>query len=403
MKTIHGLLLTLILLGGTLVPPSLYANDYLLFATAMGGTKAQIYQMDGGGTLGLREERTTGIDVHNVSVSPDRRMVVAGAETTPTLSVFFIKDDGSLAKPQYLTPPLMTAWTWMPVAFHDTLPLFFAGNVTSFGGVTPTMISLEYDRRTERVEPTGKSIALKNYGGTFFSYSPWAKSLIFQAETDTGHPLNAIQSLQINDDGGFGKINPLYQLPGRVILDGFTVSPDGRWAAAIISGDPMKGITPVFLLLAIGKDGTFSLADRFDSESGQDWFSIPVCFTPDSRRLLIFGPGDAFLKQYDINSQTGRLTKCNENDWNWDDMGGEMSLPMCLTVTPDGRYAAFRSAKDYPPDAQHNWIHVVRLNEDGTTTYLPDKRIEVDHYIGAMAFATLPPKNATGPEWTLYE
>jgi hypothetical protein len=71
-----------------------------------------------------------------------------------------------------------------------------------------------------------------------------------------------------------------------------------------------------------------------------------------------------------------------------------------LAVSPDGRYAAFRSVHPiYYTDS--NLINLVRIHDNGTLEYLHGKEVEVDYYIGGLAFAPLPANAAR--DWALYE
>lgn len=120
---------------------------------------------------------------------------------------------------------------------------------------------------------------------------------------------------------------------------------------------------------------------------------------PDGRQLLFLaGKGDKVLILYDIEQTQGQLVR--RSSLARTAAGWEIFLPVGLTVTPDGRFAAFRWVHpiNYTTD---NLISVVRLHEDGAMEYMGGKEMDVPYYVGDLAFAPLPESGAI--DWLMYE
>lgn len=385
-------LLWLALLGGLFCPPSLFAVDYLLCATEMEGTRGLFYELDDEGNLTLREEYPVGYDASSIAVSPDGHTLVVGATTSPTLSVFFIDRDRPLKPPLYLTPdfPAGGKKKKKKIVFYPTLNLFYAGN-------DPQTSVFRYDASRQSVEATSITQKINLNWWSTNLYSMYADTFIFQTDTNN-LPFDTLQSIHVNQDGSFGQLALPLVMPGQTYYYP-SISPDGRWVA-------VGGVSlPDLMFIAVDADGTLTQSDQRDYPNSENILGVTTCFTPDSRHLMMLSQGKRTLTQFDINPTDGTLTE-HEQKISPPDSDYTFGGPFGLTVTPDGRYAAFRSinsGNDPNHWLYHNWINIVRLNDDGTMTFLRDKRVDVDHYIGAMAFATLPPKNATGPQWTLYE
>ena len=125
--------LAIALAGGALTPPASQAQGYLLFSSEFYyGTRGTIFEMDREGNLQYREEYQLGGECANVTASPDGRMViVSGGWAYPSMSIFFIGGDGSIAPPVGLNNPKNVSYSpfYNPVGFHHTLPLFYAGYI----------------------------------------------------------------------------------------------------------------------------------------------------------------------------------------------------------------------------------------------------------------------------------
>jgi hypothetical protein len=166
LRLLLGLLLVTI--GGALAPPVCLANLYLLFAAQASGTRCQIYVMDGQGNLMLREEQTVGWDAHNITASPDGRMVVVSTASEPMMSIFFVEGSRTLAPPLYLNNPYPpNYYQYMnPVAFHSILPLFYVG--------MDPIASYRYSVTQSSVEPTSQTVRTgAGFPSYTMGYSPW--------------------------------------------------------------------------------------------------------------------------------------------------------------------------------------------------------------------------------------
>lgn len=394
-KTRLVLIALLFALTLSFVPPSLYAQEYLLFTAPMGGTNGQAYRMDAAGSLTLRETFTVNVDPYTINISPDGRTVVYDAHaSSPTLCVVFVKPDGRLRPPVFLSDGLY--WVYPPLTFHSDLPLFYTGLLN-------TIKTFRYDYQSGSVEQVGESPA---YGpGAICGYSPWAGCLIYYDVITNSDEIvigGKLGSVRPNADGSFGSPGPLLTLPCAIVNGDMTVSPDGRWAALSTCRHPS------IMLVRIGSDGEMALADTVDFV--EDCSSY-LCFSPNSQNLYVMDePGlvrtndgvdnllPAILTNYRIDLQSGKLSQAARLPIAEDSYyAGEGTG---LTVTPDGRFLAFRSNRLAP--VGHNWINVVRIAADGQFEYLKDKQVEVDHYLNDLAFTWLP-QDAAGPQWALYE
>jgi hypothetical protein len=377
-------LLVLLLAGAAWAPQVGHAKEYLLFTS--GGQGVVVYHMDDNGNLILLQEYNVGWDSCNVTVSPDGRVVAVSTDwSSPMLSVFFIGEDGSIAPPVCLDHPWPEGYgaEYDPVAFHHSLPIFYAG--------FDPIAGYRYSLKNHTVESTSQTLITYNNNASFtISQSPWCNALVYLYSSMTIEGLWQIQTVALNADGSFGQLNPPLSLPKPINSD-FVVSPDGRWAAATTSSGDLY-------FIRINQDGTANLTYSFTANYNDFNNGAQLAFTSDSRHLLQAGPGQYLLRSYNTTLSNGTLTL----------MGGipptapgfTVGPPFTLAVSPDGCFTTFVS-QNYN-NLAHDLLQVARIHEDGTLEYLNGKEFDVDQYISALAFVPLPPPNAA-KGWGLYQ
>ena len=195
------LFMTAILVGGALAPPTLLAEECLLFAgTYWNTTRLDVFEMDGQANLSFRQTLEVGDGVY-LNTSPTGRTVVASGVEEPTLSLFFIGDDGSIAPPLYLDNPTNADpqhydSSANKVAFHRTLPFFYAGSTT--------LSLIRFDENDQTAELVGLTNTAMSYvHGLGFSRE--ANRLIGGIKTayqaPEGNLVSKIRSLEIMADG----------------------------------------------------------------------------------------------------------------------------------------------------------------------------------------------------------
>src|SRR5207249_2119133 len=97
--------------GVGLVPPAAFCGDSFLFiaeATESVETRFLVLKMDDQANLSFSNLFKVGPNPYNITVSPNGRVVISSCWTSPTLSIFFIKDDATITSPSYLNNPMPT-------------------------------------------------------------------------------------------------------------------------------------------------------------------------------------------------------------------------------------------------------------------------------------------------------
>ena len=380
--------LMLLLAGGVETPPAASATDYLLFTSELDGTRALVARMDGEGNISYHSEFQVGPESNNIAVSPDGRVVVYGSYAPPErrgiLSVFFVGADGSIDPPLYIENPMPNnaqSGAWNPVVFHGSLPLFYAG----FKPLT----SYHYLLTERTIDPTGHALDGQYIWPFNLGYSGFISSLVYGRLL---HPdfITVVETLKVDEDGSFGDQGTSSTLSSYILKD-FALSPDGRWAAVTTLDDPQLH------LVRIEEDGAATLMQEigfpYEERANQSY----LAFTPDGRNLLMLTWSLYLLRQYEVDEARGELVLRSRLDrtvagWRIDTAGG-------LTITPDGRYAAFFSP-NYD-NLSHALINLVRIHKDGTLEYLHGKEVDVSMHIGDMAFVPFPEAGVEG--WVMYE
>ena len=159
------------------------------------------------------------------------------------------------------------------------------------------------------------------------------------------------------------------------------ITPDGKTCIAL-SNIRNYEITS----LRIHEQGGFSLVQQFGTDSLD---AAEVDFTPDSRFAVVAFTGRENLRSYSIDGES----KLSQVD--------ELYLPggpgEDMAITPDGKYVVTRELINY-----YSFFYVVRLHEDGTMEYLPEKDYVCGGHVSAMAFV---PPRITSAEgvWNMYE
>lgn len=375
-------LLLVVVAGGVLAPPTLVASDYLLFTSERETTRGRVYHMDSEGNLTeFNDELDIGYDTFSISVSPDGRLVIFSAWARPRMTLFFLSRDGSFSLPLRLDNHLNYASYRNPIQFHPTEQLFYVGYAP--------VSSYNYSTYDSTAVPTGYAADMGIVTDAI-GYSRYATSLVFMPLFYAEELQMAyLQTIKANFCGEFGDQATSCTLLGYDTYD-LAVSPNGRWAAVPVYGLKLVRIEPDGAAVLV-QDMRFPL---WEIGGIGRW----VKFTPDGRHLLMLSDtGEKSLMLLELNESTGRLA---EYSWiNHYAPGWLLTGPHALALTPDGRFAVFASWDRQ--DLTRNFIHVVRIHDDGTLEYLNGKEVNVNYIINTIGIAPFPQSGTQC--WTYYE
>ena len=166
------------------------------------------------------------------------------------------------------------------------------------------------------------------------------------------------------------------------------ISPDGKTCVLVGCGDYHSMAT-----LRLHKEGGFHLAQKI-----HPYYTSPcqVGFTPDSNYAIVsFSSGPANdeigMISYIINGDS-TLTKVDEIDLP-PGAGEDMA------VTPDGKFAITRTLS---ASLGNSDFYVVRIYNDGTLVFLPEKTYRTPGQVSHIAFVP-PRKTAADKIWKMYE
>jgi hypothetical protein len=166
---------------------------------------------------------------------------------------------------------------------------------------------------------------------------------------------------------------------------GLDITPDGKTCIAL------SGITYEISVLRIHPEGGMSLVQQFDVISKNPEV---VDFTPDSKFAVVSFSTIPLENPDLIIYRIGSDSLLTEVD--------SVQLPNSpgedMAVTPDGKYIVTRDLFLESTGAR-TYFYVVRINEDGTLEYLPDKDYNCSGFVSCIAF--VPPRKH-GVSWILY-
>jgi len=158
------------------------------------------------------------------------------------------------------------------------------------------------------------------------------------------------------------------------------ISPDGKTCIVLSIG------THEIVVLRIRENGGFSLLQAFNTDSMNP---CEVVFTPDSQYAIIVFDTRDNVWSYKIEDNSS-LTFVDALD-----LPGSPGED--IDITPDGKFLVTRALY-----VGYSHFMVVRIHENGTLEYLPEKDYYCGGHVSAMAF--VPPQiTSTDESWTFYE
>jgi hypothetical protein len=249
---------------------------------------------------------------------------------------------------------------------------------SKYGVYGASLQTLEFSKGTYRVIPTSNPISGGNIAFTCLTGHLLQETYLF----DINHYI--IKEYEILSDGRPGEIGYELDIHPSTGSKGIWVSPDG-WTAVVLSLSNYS-----ITVLRMREPSGYSIAQQFDSQSLNPY---EADFTPDSKYAVIsfVDPSiNANIRTYSIGMDS-KLTLVDALD-----LSGIPGEDMAVTL--DGKYIITRALID-----SKSYFYVVRLNEDGTMTYLPEKDyIFTGGAVSAMAFVPQS-KTEVGNSWLLYE
>ena len=242
-----------------------------------------------------------------------------------------------------------------------------------YGGLLKTIRYLGNGNFNNIAPPASEELYVAMYDSDFSSYN---HNLIAMKSLKTVAEYTLLEDGRTTSTGVVMDISPAQ---GNHDLE---ITPDGR--TCIIVDPTDYSIT----VLRIYKGGGISISQQFNSIL---FNPRQVDFTPDSKYAIITS-----LHSRDPNILSYRIS--------WDSKlteAGREHLPGFpgerMAVTPDGKFAVTREVI-----SGVSYFYVVRINEDGTLEYLPQKDFEEVGHVAGMDF--LPPYKTSADEvWTEYK
>jgi len=338
-------------------------DDYQMMCTFESNPIAKIFTMSDEGDIVFDNDLEVGGNPNSLCFSPNGKWGMIGSHTTsypPTQKTIILGVDSN--REISVLGTVQNEYYWLVAISPDS----------RYGVYGCDLKSLRmYPDNTFTVIPTDNPILSGGYNASFsklnnnfyiYSYNNIVEYTMLSngRTTETGFSMD-ISPSSANED--------------------IRVSPDGKTCIILSIGDYQ------ITVLRIHSGGGFTLAQQFSTESN----SIKeVRFTPDSKYAVVsFRTGYPDLRIYRINwdstlTETDNIYLPNEPGWK-------------MAVTPDGKFAvtvALIGSKTY--------FYIVRIHENGTLEYLPDKDYNYNGFVGAIAF--VPPEVTCARDlWMNYE
>ncbi len=345
--------------------PGVLFADYVMMCTFFQNPVAKVYKVSDEGNITLNYPLEVGGNPRSLRFAPNGRWGLIGSHTTyypPTQNTIILGVDENRQISVLGTAHCEHEWL---VAISPDSHYGVYGN---------DLKTLCFCQGSYTVIPTNNP----DLAGFHADFSPLSGCLIAR------HSWQKVAEYTLLPDGrttSTGLIMDISPSSGNSDLE---VSPDGRTCIVLSAGT--TGIT----VLQVHQQGGFSLVQQFNPPSLNPQ---EVDFTPDSR-FAIVSFGDTRTSAADMRSYSiGADSHLTEVD--------SIMLPGSpgedMAVTPDGKFAITRELK-----WGYSFFYVVRIYEDGTLEYLPDKDYVCTGDVSAIAFVP-PYKTAAGKSWTRYE
>ena len=342
-------------------PGKIFA-DYVMMCTFFQNQVARVYNVNDEGEISFDYNLEVGGNPRSLCFAPNGKWGLVGSHTTsyPHTQKTIVLGVDQNRKISVLG-----------TAHNEYGELLAISPDSKYGVYGADLRSLKYNKNgTFDVIPTSNPV-VANRDADFSSYS----GNLFS----NGYP-GEITEYKITSDGKISTTEFMIDIEPSSANQDLTISPDGKTCIVLSIG------TYEITSLRILKNGGCSIAHQFNTYSDTP---DEVYFTPDSKIAVVSFFTIDNLCSYLVGGDS-RLTEADSLD-----LPGYPGEDMA--ITPDGKYVITRELIN-----NFSFFYVVRLHQDGTLEYLPEKDYICGGHVSAMAF--VPPQVTEAEEsWTWYE
>ncbi|MCX7000098.1 MAG: hypothetical protein NT106_07370, partial [Candidatus Sumerlaeota bacterium] len=325
--------------------------------------KAWACDMDSSGTISFRGEYTVGLESNSAVSSTNGRLVLISTIWIDPhrISCFFINKDGTIDMPIYNN--YFQDYAGLDMVFNKKSPVVYIGT-------DPICVRFKIDYQQKNIFPTTDTLNM--LPALAINYSSLSDCLVFSyAYTGPQPPYNVygIKTIKLLSDGSF--TTDTHWLDILSTHRYLSVSPDGRFAVITGLDDPELSV------VGIHQDGSLFLIQTIDFPIKEFNNIKETFFTPNGKYAIITSNllnTPNIILVYSIDQETGKLTRIQTIKSSYNPPLGEARAS---AVTPDGKYFVYVNAgiPGYPNDVE--WFDVFRIEENGTLTWLKDKKMEL--------------------------
>ncbi len=344
--------------------PGILFADYVMMCTFFQNPVARIYKVSDEGDITLDYPLEVGGNPRSLRFAPNGHWGLIGSHTTtypPTQNTIVLGVDET--RQISVLGAAHCEYEWLVAISPDS----------HYGVYGADLKTLRFSQGSYTVIPTNNPVM----AGFEAAFSQLNNNFI----VENGY--KQVYECTLLPDGRTTTTGVIVDISPSTGWQDIEVSPDGRTCIVLSIGKYE------FTVLQVHRQGGFSLLQQFESPSLN---AQEVDFTPDSKFAIVSfidGSGKADMRSYSIGLDS-RLTEVDAI--NLPDHPGED-----MAVTPDGKFAITRGLI-----MSKSYFKVVRIYEDGTLEYLPDRDYECYGSVSAIAFVP-PYKTAVGKSWTMYK
>jgi hypothetical protein len=350
--------------------PSILFADYVMLCTFVDNTIARVYNVSDQGDIQYDYTLDIGSEPNSVCFSPNGHWGMIGCNTIST-------------KPETQQTVILGVDENIKISVlgsvHNEYHWLVSISPDSHYGV------YGFDLKSIRFYPDNTYVEIPNDNPLIASfYAPFSKlNFNFYVENND----KKITECTLSPDGRTTTTGQVINIIPSTGAQDVNVSPDGKTCIAL------SIIKYRITVLRIHQEGGASIVQQFNTISTNPYV---VDFTPDSKYALVsFVTSPSEYPDLIIYS-IGPDSLLTETDSVIlpNDPGEEMA------VTPDGKFAITRCLI-LEPSGPRSYFYVVRIHEDGTLEYLPEKDYNCSGFVSAIAF--VPPRiTSAGNSWIMY-
>jgi hypothetical protein len=373
MIRVNVAILVFLVAVGALPPTAAFSSgsDYMLVGSFFSYDHAKVFDMDGEGNISVRDEEIyMGNTSWKVTCSPNGKVFTISASGDQYNQVCWVNESHKVEIGDTMGPSYDVFHSDFPYLYHQIL-----------GGYESYVI--DYDAK--QMLPTGFSLIAPVGGSRQIGFSQYMSGIVWTRSVDS------LGSFTVNDDGSFTtNTNILWLDEGQ--YNNLSISPNAKQAA--IYGK----VFPNLKIVNIQQDGSMFVLQTNDQDIYVD--VAEIAYSPNGKFLIAIAIGTLYKPQivsYSVDQDTGEITLADMilgsvTKWN---------NPNEITVSPDSKYVLVTSIGL----GSVNYIQVVRLHEDGSLEWLPEKTFYSPHYFSDLKFLPLPvpPPLSADDNWTSYE